>query len=83
VRSPLNCLGYEDKTLYFKSDTSGDLTIEVDPVGDGDWETLDIRTGITSEIYKTTHDFTYMRLTFSVAATVTAKLVARRSVGWA
>jgi len=75
---PLNCLEYEDVTVYFESDTSGTLTIKVDPLGNDDWRTLDTISSTTSEEYKPTYDFAFLKLSFDTAATVTAKMVARR-----
>lgn len=68
---------YGKTTIYFKTDTSGDLTIEVDPLGDGDWETFDTITGVSARIapYHTEHAGNSIRLKFSEAANVTAKVV--------
>jgi len=76
--SYINALNYARKTLYFTANASGDLTIEVDPNGSGNWYVLDTKTGITNLVYHTTHDFTYMRIKFSVDATITAKVVYAR-----
>jgi len=67
--------GYGRVTIYFKSDTAGDLTIEVDPLGDGDWETLDTFSNVTSVKKMTEYSGNSMRLKFSQAATVTAKVI--------
>jgi len=73
-----NKLNFREATIYFKSDTAGDLTVEVDPDGFGDWYTLYTRTGITEDVSKTTHDFTHLRMKFSVDATLTAKVVFKK-----
>ena len=73
-----NKLNFREATIYFKSDTSGDLTVEVDPDGQGDWYTLYTRTGITEDVSKTTYDFTHLRMRFSVEATLTAKVVLKK-----
>jgi hypothetical protein len=63
-------------TIYFTSNVSGNLSIEVSPAGSvNDWWTLDTLTGITSAVYQTTYEAKAMRLRFSQAATVTAIVV--------
>jgi len=74
----VNKLNFREATIYFKSDTAGDLTVEVDPDGYGDWYTLYTRTGITEDVSKTMHDFTHLRMKFSVDATLTAKVVLKK-----
>jgi hypothetical protein len=70
---PLVTIGWREATLYFKSDTAGDLTVEVDPVGDGSWDTYTTRASTTKEILTIDEHFARIRLKFSSAATVTAK----------
>jgi hypothetical protein len=61
-------------TLLFKSDTAGDLTIQFDMDGTGEWEDYLVRTSTTKEIL-TIDEHPYMlRLKFSATATATAKL---------
>lgn len=67
-------LGYEERTVYFVTDTSGDLTIEVrEP--DGDWRTYVTKSGVaTNELIETelAGSFSGMRVSFDTAATVSA-----------
>jgi len=74
----VNALGFSRKTLYFESDTSGDLTIEADPDGTGNWITLKTYSSITTAKFQTTYDFTHLRVKFSADATLTARLVMRK-----
>jgi len=68
--------GEGTKTIYFTSDTSGDLTVQMNPTGrSGDWFDLFTRTGITSTVEQTSYEAFQMRLKFSAAATVTATVV--------
>lgn len=70
-------LGYTIKTIYFISNTNGDLTIFVDPVGDGAflvYDTISV-TAFTPITYIITGGAKYIKLKFSAAATVTAKFV--------
>ena len=76
--APLNLLGYSKKSLYFESDTAGDLTISIDPIGDGNFKDIVTRTSITSTNELIEYDFAYLRLKFSASAKVTARLVAVR-----
>jgi len=72
--------GYSKKSLYFLSDTAGTLTISVDPLGDGNFQTYD-SVGISANVlkpYPFTADFAYLRISFDAAAKVTAWLVASR-----
>jgi len=66
---------YGRKTIFFTSDTSGDLSIELDPMGRGDWQTLDTVLATTDEIYQTTYSAQRAKLAFSGAAKVTAYIV--------
>lgn len=71
---PIPCKGYGNKTVYFLSNTNGTLTIEVDPTGNGDWHTYTPET-IVANIFdpiSITGKACFIRLTFSVAATVSA-----------
>jgi len=74
----VNALGYEFKEIYFQSNKSGDLTVEIDPDGTGNWYLLYQRTGITSDVTITDHAFTHLRMRFSTDATLTAKVVLKR-----
>jgi hypothetical protein len=69
---PLVTMGWREVTLYFKSNTPGDLTVEVDPVGDGEWDTYIVRTSTTKEFLTIDEHFARIRLKFSTTATVTA-----------
>lgn len=74
---PIPCLGYKDKTVYFLSDTDGTLTVEVDAIGDGNWQTYTTES-ITADEYDTiplTGEICYVRISFDTAATVTGQLV--------
>jgi predicted GH43/DUF377 family glycosyl hydrolase len=72
------------KTLYFMSNVSGTLTIEVDPVGDGDFDAYDLPTETATVSANTLKDILieedakYVRLSFNRVATVTAKIAMAR-----
>jgi len=68
---------YDEITIDFTSDTSGDLTVEADALGDDDWEDYITKTGTTGEFLTVDEHFVRIRLRFSVAATVTAKVLQR------
>jgi len=67
--------GWGRKTIHFTSDTAGDLRVELDAVGRNDWKEVFTLTGITSALEQTLHSGLRLRLSFSVAATVTAHVV--------
>ena len=68
--------GFGRKTLYFTSDTSGDLTVEFSPRGaKDDWYSLVTYSAVTSKIVQITESFPLMRLKFSAAATVNATVL--------
>lgn len=75
------CDGYRSKTVYFLTDTNGNITIDVDPDGEGMWIRLNQDVGIgvravtNPYMYRTEHDFIYLRVQFSAAATVTCWVV--------
>lgn len=75
------CDGYRSKTVYFLTNTNGDITIDIDPDGVGTWIRLNQDTAIgvravtNPYMYRTEHDFIYLRVQFSVAATVTCWVV--------
>ncbi|MEM2262443.1 MAG: hypothetical protein QXK24_08330 [Ignisphaera sp.] len=73
---PLVTEGWKEVTILFKSNTPGDLTIQVDPDGraniDG-WEDYITKTPTTKEIITIQDHFARIRLKFSSSATVTAK----------
>jgi len=73
----VNALNHDRVTIHFTSDTSGDLTVEVDPDGQGGWRELYTRSGVTEDVTQTSYDFTHLRAKFSVDATLTAKVVYR------
>jgi len=79
---PINLLGYDTKSLYFGSSATGNLTISVDPIGDGNFTSISTSSNISSANQLIDYDFAYLQLTFSntstVTATVTARLVAGR-----
>lgn len=72
---PEKCLGYTHKTLEFTSDTNGTLTILEDLVGDGDFQTYTTQAIIATVTVPLpiTGDMAHIKLSFSVAAIVTAK----------
>ena len=68
--------GFGRQTLYFTSDTSGDLTVEFSPRGaKDDWYSLVTYSAVTSKIAQITESFPLMRLKFSAAATVNATVL--------
>ena len=75
------CDGYSRKSVYFLTDTTGDITVEIDPDGGGTWITLFTEAGIGVRAaanpwaFGTEFEFIYLRVTFSVAATVTCWVV--------
>lgn len=75
------CRGYARKSIYFLTNTDGNITIAVDPTGEGDWVTIvqDNAIGVcaaTNPYSKLIeYGFTYLRVTFSAAATVTLMIV--------
>jgi len=64
--------GWGKKTIIFTSDTSGDLSVEIDAVGRNNWMTLFTRTGVTGVLDQTEYSALRMRLRFSAEATVSA-----------
>jgi len=60
-------------TVFFRSDTAGDLTILVDVVGDGEFEVYVVRPSTTKEFITIDEHFHGVKLRFSTAAVVTAK----------
>jgi len=70
---PLVTMGWSEVTISFTSNTSGNLTVYVDPVGDGTWEAYATYSSITSQIFTIRDHFARVMLSFSAAATVTAK----------
>jgi len=74
---PLVTAGWEDKSIYFYSDTAGTLTLEADVTGDGTWRNYLTRSvdANTLETIEPTGNSALMRLSFDTAATVTAKAV--------
>lgn len=70
--------GYRDKILTFITDTGGDLTIQTDPTGDGNWGTYDTVTFVAN----TRQDYNFpsgmqhtrIRISFDTAAVVTGSL---------
>lgn len=73
-----NKLNFGEATIAFKASVAGDLTVEVDPSGYGDWYLLYTRVAITEDLSKTTHDFTHLRMRFSEDADLTAKVVLKK-----
>ena len=73
---PISVYGYTRKTLMFLSDAAGDLTIEADVYGDGDWQEYDVVSVTANKPlwYTFTGDMVRVRLKFSANATATAKL---------
>jgi len=71
----VNALNHDRITIHFTSDTSGDLTVEVDPDGQGGWRELYTRSSITEDVTQTSYDFTHLRAKFSVDATLTLKAI--------
>jgi len=75
---PIVTLGYHYKTISFESDITGDLTILIDLVGDEDFESVLTRTitgGAPPTNFLVEYDCVQIKLKFSVAATVTARIV--------
>jgi len=64
--------GQGRKSIYFDSDTSGDLDITVDPVGRNQWRSIDTEAGVTAARHQTLWEALRMRLKFDTAATVTS-----------
>jgi len=73
---PKKVLGYNDKTIYFKSDTAGTLTIDIlAPTGDWmEYDTVSVDAD-TLEAYILTAAGYKVRLSFDTAASVTAFLI--------
>lgn len=73
---PEECLGFE-KTLYFLSNTIGTLTIYVDAVGDGDFQTYNTVAIVANvlAVYPMTGGARHVKVSFSAVAIVTAKFV--------
>jgi len=81
--SPFNLMTYPEVTIEFHTDTAGNLTLEGDLLGDGDFVTLE---GFPKSVSadetvdtKVNTDLSFIRISFDTAATVTAKISARRS----
>jgi hypothetical protein len=70
---PLITAGWREVTVTFTSSATGNLTVEVDPTGDGGWEEYLTRYSTTREVITIDEHFARIRLKFSTAATVTAK----------
>lgn len=64
--------GFGRKTIYFISDTSGDLEVQYDPIGRNQWFTRVSYSAITSQMDELTGSAAVMRFKFSAAATVSA-----------
>jgi len=70
------CKGYKRKTIYFLTDTDGDITVEIDPDGNGNWMTLysesaiGVRNATNPWMFSTEYEFWQLRVKFSAAATV-------------
>jgi hypothetical protein len=81
VTDPIPMLGYGSALIYFISNTAGTLTISVDMLGDGDWRTYDTVSNVSanSPVWypMSTTNFARLKLSFSAAATVTAKIFLR------
>jgi hypothetical protein len=73
---PVITAGWSRKTLLAVSDTTGNLTIEVDMDGSGDFKTYDIvsLTANTPKIYVFSGDFLSVRFYMDVNSVVTLKL---------
>jgi len=69
--------GHGEKTIYFSSDTSGDLSVRADPMGTQDWKTITTESGITSAEIQTSYEAEFIDLQFSASATVDAYAVVR------
>lgn len=76
---PAATLGWSKKTVYFKSNTAGTLTIYVDPRGDGTWEIYDTATialnTFTPYTFPQEANFARLKLAFNQIATVDAYVV--------
>jgi len=78
---PAICKGYKRKNIYFLTDTNGDITIEIDPDGGGNWMTLHSETAIGVRgttnpwVFSTEYEFWQLRVSFSAAATVSCWIV--------
>lgn len=68
--------GFGRKTIFFTSDTAGDLTAYLDAIGINDWKELFTLTGITSALEQTTFSGLRMRFKFSASAKVSLYVVA-------
>jgi len=70
--------GWEDKTIYFETDTAGTLTIEINPDGSG-WRTYDTVSFDAGEFddYSMTGEGGLIRLSFDTAATVSGWIYLR------
>jgi len=66
--------GLGKKTIYFTSSAVGNLTVQADPAGRGEWYDL-YTVPNTTQVTQTYHEALQMRLKFSAAATVTARIV--------
>jgi len=80
---PVNLLDYDRKTLYFRTNTAGTLTIEADPAGDGGWGTYDTMVLGAGDLnvwkpYIITGNMPYLRVSFNLNAIVSCVLVAGR-----
>jgi hypothetical protein len=78
---PIPMLGYSSALIYFLSNAAGTLTILVDMNGNGDWQTYDTVSNVSANTpvwYPLgTTNFARLKLSFSAAATVTAKIFLR------
>lgn len=75
---PLPTFQYGSGAVYFKTDTAGTLTIQVDLTGTGDWmdyDTVSLDAGEATHYPFSRLDFARYRLKFSDAATVTARAI--------
>jgi hypothetical protein len=73
-------LSYSSALIYFLSNTAGTLTISVDVLGNGDWQTYDtVSVSANTPVWYPlgTTNFARLKLSFSAAATVTAKVFLR------
>jgi len=70
--------GYDEREIYFLSDTDGTLTVEADLEGEGlqTFDTISVSAG-TPEFWMTDHELARMRFSFDTAATVTLKIMFR------
>jgi len=88
---PSNVMGYRKFTIYFLTDTDGDITIEGDPSGEGGivdpnddtrhWLEIDSASAIGVRDYRDPwetlyeDDLAFVRVSFSAAANVTLVVV--------